>query len=62
MGFETFGMFHGVNDSENFEAVPMGFETTARTLFDIHAVFILKQSLWDLKRCFLMAVIVSRSF
>ncbi len=48
MGFETYVVLMVSADSEDFEAVPMGFETLVVHCLRMTEI-ILKQSLWDLK-------------
>ncbi len=50
MGFETLDFLLLSSKESYFEAVPMGFETSYLLTVIEKTNFILKQSLWDLKR------------
>ena len=50
MGFETKAYYDFLYDIADNKAVPMGFETIYRQRKP-KARLIIKQSLWDLKRC-----------
>ncbi len=49
MGFETWRVYGDQRVETDFEAVPMGFETSIGS-GEYGVLRILKQSLWDLKR------------